>query len=208
MTEEEIKKKLSDHAITQALIAQTPENHLPSPLSIIRFPKHHKIAKNIAMALFTRSWEQVLGKREIEKGLEVWEFILPNASFDPSIPTTVKKTEKNLNLICLYGLLSVYKINRNKPIYRWNLDKLDFFSNIEVVTSFPANLIGLRFGKSQVIGKTRKKGDPSGRWLCLCDCGKSFPKNGYSLDRSAIHGCLECREKIALSKEAGKQKEN
>lgn len=66
------------------------------------------------------------------------------------------------------------------------------------------NLIGLRFGKLEVIGRSDKRGSRGARtvplWMCRCDCGAITYKATDTLTNSSVSMCNDCVGKYARAK--------
>lgn len=70
------------------------------------------------------------------------------------------------------------------------------------------NLIGRRFGKLEVIGRSDKRGSRGERtvplWECRCECGNITYKATDTLTNSELSMCNECVGKYARSKQREK----
>ena len=66
------------------------------------------------------------------------------------------------------------------------------------------NLIGRRFGKLEVIGRSNKRGSRGARtvplWECRCECGAITYKATDTLTNSSVSMCSECAGKYARQK--------
>ena len=66
------------------------------------------------------------------------------------------------------------------------------------------NLIGRRFGKLEVIGRSDKRGSRGARtvplWECLCECGNICYKATDTLTNSKLSMCNDCVGKYARTK--------
>ena len=66
------------------------------------------------------------------------------------------------------------------------------------------NLIGRRFGKLEVIGRSDKRGSRGARtvplWECRCECGAICYKATDTLTNSALSMCKECVGRYATAK--------
>lgn len=70
------------------------------------------------------------------------------------------------------------------------------------------NLIGRRFGKLEVIGRSDKRGSRGARtvplWECRCDCGNITYKATDTLTNPDLSMCNECAGKYATEKARAK----
>ena len=70
------------------------------------------------------------------------------------------------------------------------------------------NLIGRRFGKLEVIGRSDKRGSRGARtvplWECRCECGNITYKATDTLTNPELSMCNECVGKYARSKQREK----
>ncbi len=75
---------------------------------------------------------------------------------------------------------------------------------MEITNCFKENLVGKRFGRLIVVGRSNKRGSRGKRtvplWECICDCGNVTYKATDVLTNPNLSMCSDCAKKYATEK--------